>query len=125
GCLEAFAPIGQVPRYTLVLTLEKTYVLRSGRQFLIDPTSNRIEYLSAVVLQHHEVPVAEDPFVLQVHRFCVASGLLQKRDRRLPASAGFFGNHINHRHAQEVLQLPSGGGRELAGAAILSGSGET
>jgi len=45
--------------------------------FLIKPTFDHVEHLLAVVLDHHEVAVAEDAFVLQLQIFDIAATLFQ------------------------------------------------
>jgi hypothetical protein len=47
-----------------------------SRQLRFHPRPDRVEHLPVVGFQHHEVPVAQDAFVLQLQLFGVAARLL-------------------------------------------------
>jgi hypothetical protein len=44
------------------------------------PAADGVKHLTPVVLQHHEVAVAEDAFVFQIELLGDDTGLLQERD---------------------------------------------
>src|SRR5882672_5772951 len=87
--------------------------LRLRRNFLLEPAANRVEHLAAVVLEHHEVPVAEDALVLQVELLGLHSGLLQERDDGRAVATRPFGDDVDGRNVLEVLQLSRRVGLQL------------
>src|SRR5437867_13153747 len=51
---------------------------RTGGNLLFDPPADDVEHLAAVVLEHHEVAVAEDPAIPQLQILRVAAGRLHE-----------------------------------------------
>jgi hypothetical protein len=67
---------------------------------------NYVEYLAAVVLDHHEVTVAQYYVTLQLQVFGGAAGLLQKSDHsRATRSARHLGGDVDDRDALQVFEL--------------------
>src|SRR6185369_2412576 len=60
-----------------------------------EPPADRVEHLTPVVLQHHEVPVAEDALVFEIEFLGVDARLLQESNSRRAVPAGAFGDDVD------------------------------
>src|SRR5437667_2943005 len=73
---------------------------------LLDPSADHVEHLPAVVLEHHEVAVAEDAAVFQLQIFSVAPGVIEKRNHRGPLRPSrALRRDEQDRDADQILQL--------------------
>src|SRR6267154_1337867 len=86
-----------------------------GANFGLDPGPYHVKALPTVGLEHHEMTVAENAAVLQLHVLYRAARLLQEFDGRRRCSSRGLCGHDRDRNALQVLQLARRLGLQLVG----------